>query len=84
MGCKACERAYEDGNCYPYRWQASRVVIVACQPHAKEIINALNRVQNDHEPGPLSLHPSPQPAETDAMREDRYDLDMEQRREERR
>lgn len=39
MSCKNCE---ENPNRYPYRWGKATIEIIACEKHAKEVIEALN------------------------------------------
>lgn len=46
MGCKDCELIHEEGQAViPYRWKNAFVTIIACRLHGKEILEALNTIQ---------------------------------------
>ena len=45
MGCERCDKFSEDGAVFWYRWKAANIGIIACEEHAKEIIDALNEIQ---------------------------------------
>ena len=51
MTCHACQRsqdgAPEERGVFPYRWKDVTVIILGCQVHAKEVIDALNRSQGE-------------------------------------
>ena len=49
MGCAFCEEFARAGRgTFPYRWKHATVEIIACRDHAKEIIDALNKAQEEH------------------------------------
>ena len=45
MSCEDCNRHPEEGGVAYYRWGKATIGIIACEKHAKEIINALNKAQ---------------------------------------
>lgn len=48
MGCEACRTTImQDMQYISYRWKDAGVVIVACAVHGLEIIEALNKAQEE-------------------------------------
>ena len=45
MGCTYCENRPRDET-IPYRWKHATIEIIACDLHAREIIQALNLAQH--------------------------------------
>jgi hypothetical protein len=52
MSCEDCDQAQERelffGGAYFYRWGRANIKIVACKAHAKEVMDALNKVQGEN------------------------------------
>ena len=42
MSCEDCEKAWNDGTIYPYRWKNVTIGVIACKKHVKEIFDMLN------------------------------------------
>ena len=43
MTCDECEKAFDEGVYFPYRWKHATVAIIACKEHAKEMLDYLNK-----------------------------------------
>ena len=51
MSCNKCEdkqESYKSGIAY-YRWKNANIAIDGCDEHLKEIFNALNEAQKNHD-----------------------------------
>ena len=47
MKCADCERARMQGTMTYYSWRGTRVTIIACRNHFREIRDALNKAQTN-------------------------------------
>jgi len=45
MTCKDCDKHYRKGNIWFFRWKISNIGIIACEKHAKEIMDVLREAQ---------------------------------------
>ena len=43
MGCVDCEKFASSGSVYWYRWDNANIGILACERHAKEVIDHLRK-----------------------------------------
>lgn len=63
MSCSDCEEMQRGDMTAPYRWGIANIEVRACNVHAKEVFDALNRAQidtgegggNDLKYGPLEI-----------------------------